>query len=236
MIDVEGLRPYVVVYVTESVDGKIASRSGDSRISCRYDLIRLHRLRSECDAVMVGAGTVINDDPRLTVRYVSGRNPLRVVIDGRLRSPLDSKVFNTDEAPTVVFTSPKAPNDRVEYLRGKGVNVEVTKVLEGSDYLIDLREVLKVLRLKYGVGKLLVEGGAELLWWLFSSGLVDEVRVTISPYIIGGSEATSMVEGLGFGPKEEWVRLTLSDVVICECGNEVHLKYLVSKLPDNLRT
>ncbi|MEM0244488.1 MAG: dihydrofolate reductase family protein, partial [Zestosphaera sp.] len=86
-------RPYVRVYATMSVDGKIASKTGDSRLSCPYDKLRLHSMRSIVDGVMVGANTVIRDNPQLTVRLVEGRNPVRVVVDGSLKIPLNAKVL-----------------------------------------------------------------------------------------------------------------------------------------------
>lgn len=235
MIGGGSLKPYVIVFVTESLDGKIASKTRDSRLSCPYDLRRLHTLRAQSDAVMVGAGTVLSDNPRLTVRYVKGRNPIRVIIDGKLRIPLNARVLDVTEALTVIFTSPNAPKDKVQSLMSKGVHVEVINEAMKGTSIIDLGKVLEVLNTKYSVNKLLVEGGSELLWHLFSSDLVDEVRVTISPFIIGGKEAITMVGGLGFSSRDEWVRLKLINYELCECGNEIHLVYKVIKSPDKVR-
>ncbi len=220
------MRPYVIVYVTSSVDGKIASRTGESRLSCPYDLKRLHRLRSECDAVMVGAKTIIVDDPLLTVRYVKGKNPIRVVIDGTLRSPLNSRVFNDKSAKTVVYTSTLAPRGKVLELKRLGIEVFVMTA-KGGDGTLRLSDVLRHMYEVLGVRKLLIEGGGTLLWHVFREGLVDEVRITISPYIVGGEKAVTVVSGRGFGAKSEWVRLKLKSVRLCECGNEVHLIYEV---------
>ncbi len=235
MIGGGSLKPYVIVYVTESLDGKIASKTRESRLSCLYDLRRLHTLRALSDAIMVGAGTVLSDNPRLTVRYVKGRNPIRVIIDGRLRIPLNARVLDVTEAPTVVFTSPHAPRDKIHSLRSRGVHVEVINEVMKDTSIIDLSKVLEILNAKYSVSKLLVEGGSELLWYLFSNELVDEVRVTISPFIIGGKEAITMVGGLGFSSRDEWVRLKLINYELCECGNEIHLIYKVIKSPDEIR-
>ena len=95
--------PRVTIFSTMSVDGRIASKTGYSRLSCRYDLERLHRLRSENDAVMVGANTVVTDDPRLTVRLVPGRDPIRVVVDANLRTSPQSRVY-TVPPPTILVT------------------------------------------------------------------------------------------------------------------------------------
>jgi 2,5-diamino-6-(ribosylamino)-4(3H)-pyrimidinone 5'-phosphate reductase len=219
------LRPYVTVFVTMSADGKIASRTRESRLSCPDDKRRLHRLRAIHDAVMVGANTVIIDNPRLTVRYVEGANPLRVVVDGALRSPVNARVFDVDEAPTTVFASTNAPAEKVESLQLRGVKVIL---LEPDDrgYSLKMRDVLKSLYVE-GVRTLLVEGGGNLIWRLFREGLVDEYRVTVSPYILGGSEAVTPVEGEGFGPLSDWVRLELISRILCGCGQEVHLIYRV---------
>ncbi len=213
-------RPYVLVYVTSSVDGKIASRTGDSRLSCPYDLRRLHRLRASLDAVMVGAGTVIVDDPRLTVRYVHGRNPVRVVVDGRLRIPLTARLLNDGEARTIVLTSKAGDDAKAKELRRRGVEV----VVAGEDPRLSGYEILSALA-ELGIRSVLVEGGGNLIWSLVSEGLVDEFRVTISPFIIGGREARTAVEGAGFSEKGEWLRLTLVNYFLCECGEEIHLIY-----------
>jgi len=219
-------RPYVIVYVTSSVDGKIASRTGDSRLSCPHDLRRLHEVRASCDAVIVGANTVIMDDPSLTVRYVKGVNPIRVVVDGMLRSPLNAKLFTDSQAKTVVYTSTLSPRGKVDELKRRGIDVYVLEPMNFSGTL-SLTKVLEHLYEVIGVRKVLVEGGGTLLWYVFKEGLVDEVRITISPYVIGGEEATSVVEGEGFSYRDEWIKLRLKNVTLCECGNEVHIIYEV---------
>ena len=214
-------RPRVTVYVTASIDGRIASWRGDSRLSCPYDLRRLHAARAASDAVMVGANTVRIDDPLLTVRLVRGANPLRIIVDGALRSPLSSRVYSIEPWNTLVLASRSAPRNRVEALRNKGVEVVI---LEG-DGRIDMSEALGLLYDR-GVRSLLVEGGGELIWSLASQGLIDEMRVTWSPVILGGLKATPMVGGLGFEKVSEALRLRLVSASICECGDEIHAVYI----------
>ena len=216
-------RPYVVIYVTSSVDGKIASVTGDSRLSCMYDLKRLHTLRALCDAVMVGANTVIKDDPLLTVRYVEGSNPLRVIIDGVLRVPSTSRVITDRSAKTLVITSTTAQAEKVDELIRSGI--DVVRLPSTKNGRVSLTDVMDVLW-KRGVRRLLVEGGGNLIWGLVSKGLVDEFRITISPYIIGGSQAVTPVEGEGFTSRNTWFRLKLANYMVCECGNEVHIIYV----------
>lgn len=216
-------RPYVRIYTTMSVDGKIASKTGDSRLSCPYDKLRLHSMRSVVDGVMVGANTIIRDDPQLTVRLVKGRNPARIVIDGSLKIPLNARVLDVNVAPTIVITSSVAELGKVEQLRRLGVDVVV---IESESTHIDMSKALRTLYEK-GLKDLLAEGGGTLLWSLISQRLVDELRVTVSPYVIGGRNSVSLVEGEGFGYFSEWLRLKLVSHKICECGDEIHLVYRV---------
>jgi 2,5-diamino-6-(ribosylamino)-4(3H)-pyrimidinone 5'-phosphate reductase len=215
-------KPYVVVYSTMTVDGKIASKTRFSQLSCLHDLKRLHELRAKCGAVMVGANTVIIDDPSLRLKYVSGENPVRIVVDGRLRTPLTARVYTWRIAPTIVLTTDAAPKEKVEALRSMGVEV----IAFPNGPVIDMREAMKVLASK-GINCVLVEGGGELLWHLFAARVVDEVRVTIAPYIFGGRDAISFVMGEGFSSTEDAVKLELVDAKICECKREVHIIYRV---------
>lgn len=217
-------RPYVRVYATTSVDGKIASRTGDSRLSCPYDKLRLHSMRAVVDGVMVGANTVIRDDPQLTVRLVEGRNPVRVVVDGSLKIPLNARVLDVSVAPTIIVTSSTAEQEKIERLRNLGVDVIV---IESESPLVDMSKALEALHDK-GLRDLLVEGGGTLLWHLISKRLVDELRITISPYVIGGKDSVSLVGGEGFGELSEWLRLKLINHKICKCGDEIHLVYKVA--------
>ncbi|MFN4133617.1 MAG: 2,5-diamino-6-(ribosylamino)-4(3H)-pyrimidinone 5'-phosphate reductase [Candidatus Hadarchaeales archaeon] len=198
-------RPMVILNAAATVDGKIATIGGDSRISCEEDLERLHRLRSKVDAVMVGAGTVIADDPALTVRRVKGKNPMRVVVDGGARIPLNARVLSK-EAPTVVAVCQRASKKKLEKLREKGAEVVVAGKTE-----VDLRRLLELLK-KRGVKKLLVEGGSTLNWNMLASGLVDEVVVSIAPCIVGGERAKPFVGGAGVRRMADGIKLRLRKV------------------------
>ncbi len=217
--------PYVIVFVTMSADGKIASPTRDSRLSCPADKRMLHELRASSDAVVVGAGTVISDNPLLTVRLVKGVNPLRVILDGRLSIPLSSAVVTDGSAKTFIAACSGISSDsKVAKLREAGCDVRLFKCVDGH---VPIKDLLACLQGIYGVRKVLVEGGGETIWRFFKEGLVDEFRVTISPFIIGGKASITPVEGDGFPSLGEWVRLRLIHVVMCECGNEVHLIYRV---------
>ncbi|MEM1664300.1 MAG: 2,5-diamino-6-(ribosylamino)-4(3H)-pyrimidinone 5'-phosphate reductase [Zestosphaera sp.] len=217
-------RPHVRVYATMSVDGKIASKTGDSRLSCPYDKLRLHSMRSIVDGVMVGANTVIRDNPQLTVRLVEGRNPVRVVVDGSLKIPLNAKVLDVSVAPTIIVTSSAADTGKIDQLRRLGVDIVI---IESESTQVDMSKALKILYEK-NLRDLLVEGGGTLLWSLTSQRLVDEFRITVSPYVIGGRNSVSLVGGEGFGNSSEWLRLKLVSHKVCECGDEIHLIYRVA--------
>jgi len=195
-------RPYVILNSAMSLDGKIATTSGDSALSCREDLKRLHGLRASVDAVMVGAGTIISDNPSLTVRLVRGKNPIRVVVDGRCRIPLNAKVLD-NSAKTVVAVSKAAPRKKIEAIRRKGATVMV-----GNTRKIDLSWLLSKLH-SMGIRKMVLEGGSTLNWEMLSRGLVDELRVAVSPVILGGAKAKSLVGGKGYRRVFQGIKLEL---------------------------
>lgn len=184
-------RPFVVLNSAMTVDGKISSVGGDSDISCELDLDRVHKLRAEMDAIMVGIGTVLSDDPELTVRRSSGENPLRVVVDSEVRTPLEANVLD-DSSSTLIAASRRADEERVRKVRSESVEVLIVGEQE-----VDLEMLLEKLESR-GIESVLLEGGSTLNWGMFNEGLVDEVRVNVRPCIVGGSEAKTLVDGSGF--------------------------------------
>ncbi|ADY00877.1 2, 5-diamino-6-hydroxy-4-(5-phosphoribosylamino)pyrimidine 1-reductase [Vulcanisaeta moutnovskia 768-28] len=216
-------KPYVIIVSAASIDGRIASKTGYSRLSCPFDLRRLHEVRASVDAIMVGANTVINDDPSLTPRYVKAiKNPIRVIIDGKLRIPLTAKVITNKEAPTIIVTTEQSDRNKTAQLMNMGVEVWVM----GKER-VNLRDVLEKLFTEKGVKRVLVEGGGHLNWELIKEEIADEIRLTISPYVFGAG--TSFIEGEGYPTTMEGPRLRLKSVNICECGQEVVLDYTIEK-------
>lgn len=212
-------RPYVILNAAMTLDGKIATASGDSKISSEADLTRLHRLRAKMDAVMVGAGTILADNPSLTVRRVKGKNPIRVIVDGMARIPPNAKVLD-NSARTIVAVSNAADKRKVEKLRRTGADIIV---FDGKD--VDLYRLLEELH-RRGIRKLLLEGGSTLNWNMVSQGLVDEIQVTVAPRIVGGVTAKTLVGGDGFGKVKDGVGLKLSKV--SRVGSDVLLVYRVA--------
>ncbi len=183
-------RPYVILNAAMTLDGKISTVRGDSKISCEEDLDRVHRLRAEVDAIMVGKGTVLADDPRLTVRRAEGGNPTRIVLDSEAEISPEADVLD-DSAETIVAVSEMAGSNEIDRLRNSDAQV----IVSGEEE-VDPERLLKKLR-ERGIEKLLLEGGSELNWSMLSRRLVDEVRIAVSPVIVGGEGAKTLVGGEG---------------------------------------
>jgi GTP cyclohydrolase II len=179
-------RPRVVLKFAQTLDGRIASRGGDSKwISGEPERTLSHALRAGCDAVMVGVGTVATDNPRLTVRLVPGASPLRVVLDSTLRIPDNAHVLD-ESAGTIILTTNRASLDRTESLLQRGVAVR--EIEEGTDG-VDIKAALQTLR-EEGIESLLVEGGSRVITSFLAARMVDRVVVAIAPSILGsGTEA-----------------------------------------------
>lgn len=214
------VRPYVILNAAMTLDGKIATVAGDSRISCSADLDRTHKLRAGVDAVMIGVGTVLADDPSLTVRRAKGKNPIRIVIDSEAKTPLNARIL-CGPAKTIVATTTRAPKKKIEKLRSRGAE----PITCGSKK-VDLKELLRKLRAR-GVRRLLLEGGSTLNWGMLERGLVDEVRVAISPRIVGGAAARTLVGGVGFRRVPQGVKLKLQSAR--RVGTDLLLTYKVKR-------
>jgi 3,4-dihydroxy 2-butanone 4-phosphate synthase/GTP cyclohydrolase II len=181
-------RPFVVLKYAQTLDGRIATSTGDSKwISGVAERRVSHALRAACDAVLVGVGTVMSDDPELTVRMVSGASPMRVVLDSNLRISSDAKILGPDAATTVITTERSDPARRAA-LRERGVRVEVVADQAGR---VSLRAALATLRAS-GTESVLVEGGSEMITGLLAAGLVDRIIVGVAPVVIGsGTQAVN---------------------------------------------
>lgn len=213
-------RPYVLVFATVSLDGRLASPTGYSLLSCPEDFRLQHELRAWSDAVMVGANTALRDDPRLNVRLARGRSPLRVVVDSRLRVPPTARLFHAGRG--VLVTVEGHPRERLRPYLERGVTV-----VEAGRGRVDLRRALEELA-GLGVSRLMVEGGGTLICSLLREGLVDELRVTVAPTVFGGgvglahcSEPLAGGRGLRFALAEHRVL----------CGGWIHLRLIPAGEP-----
>lgn len=212
-------RPYVILSAAMSIDGKIATRTRQSKLSSKKDLARVHKLRSNVDAILVGKNTVFADDPLLTVRYVTGEKPIRIILDSRASIPSTSKIVKTArKIRTLVIVSQRAPKKSIAGLEDKGVNV----IICGRN-TINLKELLGILR-KKGINKILLEGGGITNWYFLKERLVDEIIITIAPFVLGGKDAISLVEGFGFDRISKSPSFKLKK--IDKMKNEVVLQYV----------
>ncbi|MCQ5375599.1 MAG: 2,5-diamino-6-(ribosylamino)-4(3H)-pyrimidinone 5'-phosphate reductase [Methanomassiliicoccales archaeon] len=205
------MRPYVIVNCAMTPDGKIAGRERRQvRISSQEDLERVKKLRASCDAILIGIGTVLADDPHLTVKDLPPeKNPLRVVLDSNGRTPDHAKILNQN-AQTLIATS--------EDCKKTWKNAEVVRFGKGR---VDIEQLLSYLYSK-GVRKLLVEGGGEVIWSFFKEDFIDRYCVFIGDFVLGGRDAPTPVEGDGF-PDHQPFRLKLIDVE--RLGNGILLIY-----------
>jgi GTP cyclohydrolase II len=200
-------RPTVVLKYAQTLDGRIATSTGDARwISSEAEREVSHALRAACDAVLVGVGTVIQDDPQLTVRMVPGASPTRVVLDSTLRIPPDSAVLD-EAARTIIVTTDRSSPSRRADLRARGVAVEV---VPSDGQRVDLVAALAALR-GAGLDVVLVEGGAEILTSFLRAQLADRMIVSISPLVIG--TGTAAVTALGVERVADGIRLENRTVV-----------------------
>ncbi|MDD1666657.1 MAG: dihydrofolate reductase family protein [Methanomicrobiales archaeon] len=207
-------KPHILMMSEITADGKLTLKRGaSSKILMKYMApeteILLHKTRAEYDAIMVGANTIRIDNSFLTVRLVPGKSPLRVIPSSMAEIPLDANVLKRD-APTVIAVAGRAPGDRVEAIRAKGVDV----VVAGEDR-VDLPLLMEKLYRDYGVRRLMIEGGPTLNWHMLRHRLVDEIRLIHLPFIVGGSDTPSLVGGMHIDTESEMIRLTLKRFYLC---------------------
>lgn len=223
--------PYTFINAAMSADGKISTyKHKQVRISGANDFERVDHLRASADAVMVGIGTVLADDPSLTVksrdlrrnRKESNRfeNPARIVVDSMARTPIDADIFKKGEGERIIAVSETAPSDRVEKLKKKAMIITV-----GRDR-VDLVALMSRLK-ELGIGTLMVEGGATLNWSLISMGLVDEVFTYIGALFLGGKDAPTLVDGAGFADNTDASGLEL--VSLEQMDNGVLIRWRIAK-------
>jgi len=206
--------PFITVKTAMTLDGKTATFTGSSKwITGEKARAYVHQLRHEQDAIMVGIGTVLRDNPSLTTRTeLRGIHPIRVVIDTHLRTPLDANIVIDQQAPTWIFTGRQAPKEKIRALNNLGVEVITTS----SDTIL-LKEVIRYLGEKQ-ITSVLVEGGATLIGSLFDEQLIDKYMGFIAPKLIGGFKAPTGIGGTGKEKMSEAV--SLSDITVQTFGDD----------------
>ena len=207
--------PFIALKAACSLDGKIATRNGHSKwITGEEARKHSHGLRNIYDAIMVGKGTVLADDPQLNCRIPGGRDPIRIVVDSKLSISPKAKILNlTSTAPTIIATTKNAPIDKIKVLASKG---EIIQVNEGDQ--VDLLQLFKILG-ERKITSILVEGGGILNASIVSQGLMDKLYLYLAPILIGGQEAPGFIGGAGISKLQEALRL--GDINIEKIGQDI---------------
>ena len=204
-----------------SIDGKISTRRNDSSFSSSKDWKRVHKLRSSVDGIVVGISTVLQDNPMLNVRYFSRRTkaPTRIIIDSKARIPLNSRIVTSSRnIQTIIGTTRSASTRKIKDLKKAGV-----QVLFSGKRKVNIKNLFQQLE-NLGISKILVEGGGEVNWSVLKIGLADELIVTISPVVVGGRNAITLVEGEGIANVINGIKMRLSKTLINN-KNEIVLFY-----------
>ena len=212
-------RPKIILSAAVSIDGKLATTTGDSKLSSKKDLIRLHKLRSKVDAILIGKNTVKKDDPLLTVRYSKGKNPTRIILDSLGTISSNSKILQTSsEIKTIIAVCKKITKKNLEKLEQFPIDVMVL-----GENQVNVKSLLQNLG-RRKIKTVLLEGGGSINWEFIKNNLVDELFITITPYILGGTDSISLVQGKGFDTILKSTKLRLKSVRRIQ--NDVVLHYI----------
>jgi diaminohydroxyphosphoribosylaminopyrimidine deaminase/5-amino-6-(5-phosphoribosylamino)uracil reductase len=212
--------PFVTLKIAQTLDGKIATASGESKwITGEIARIEGRRLRNSNDAILVGINTVLKDNPSLTTRIPGGRDPIRVVVDSRLRIPLDAKVVTQrSSAKTYIATLDSAPKDKLVKLLDAGAEILLARGRRGH---VDLKYLVKMLG-GFGVTSVLIEGGAEVNASALKSGIVDKVVMFIAPTLMTGKDSLCSLGGKAPAMLKQAVRL--HDVTLRFVGRDFRIE------------
>ena len=226
------MKPYVILNGAMTLDGKIATKTGNSQISGNEDLLRVHKIRKDVDGIMVGIGTVLCDNPRLTTYRVSSNkedNPIRIVVDNKARTPLNYKVLN-DEAKSIIAVSnlcdENNKNSDIQAVKRAKELSKKAEIFYSSKDCVDLKEFMNYLYEK-GIKTLLLEGGSTLNFSMIKENLIDEIRICIAPMIVGGKDSKTFFDGEGFDLMKDSVKLNLKNSY--KLGNDFIMEYTVLK-------
>ena len=213
-------KPYIILSAAMTIDGKIASITGDPELSDDEDWKEVHKLRTQVDGIMVGKGTILKDDPKLHIKFYDHKGYFRIVVDSNLTIPIEANVISSQPEiyQTIICTTENVSINKV-----KKYEEQKIKILQsGKGKRVDLRKLMPLLK-EYGIKNILLEGGGTLNWSFIKNDLIDEIRLTIAPWIVGGKDATNLVEGIGFNTMSEARRFDL--IELRHRNNYVILKY-----------
>lgn len=217
--------PFVVMKAAMSLDGKIATRTGESQwITGPAARERVHQLRSALSGIMVGVQTVIMDNPQLTSRIPGGKNPVRIIVDSTLRIPMEAKVLqNQDTSTTIIATTDRADRNKAALLEEAGIEILTVPVKDGRT---DLKALMGALG-ERGIDSILLEGGATLNFSALQAGIVDKLQVYIAPKLIGGETAKTPVGGEGIEKLSQ--AFSVIELKASTVGEDILLEGYISK-------
>jgi len=215
----EKSKPYVILSAAISIDGKIATRTGNSKLSSTEDFIRLHKLRTKVDGILIGKNTVMKDNPLLTVRHTKGKNPVRIILDSKGEISVKSKILQTsNKVPTIIAVSKQITKSNLQKLNDFPI-----EIITAGEKSVNVKLLLKKLSEKK-ITTILVEGGGTVNWEFIKQNLFDELIITLSPFLIGGNDAISLVQGKGFDNVSKSPKLQLKSIK--RLKNHLVLNYL----------
>jgi diaminohydroxyphosphoribosylaminopyrimidine deaminase/5-amino-6-(5-phosphoribosylamino)uracil reductase len=219
--------PFVILKVASSLDGKIATRTGDSRgITAQHALQKVHALRNQVDAILVGSGTVKADDPLLTTRLAGkrGKDPVRVIVDSTLSISPRARVFNpSSRAAVIVATTRKAPKRKKEQIEKAGGTIITVPSKDGK---VSLRSLMRILG-KRAITSVLIEGGTNISTAAFNEGVADKIIFFYAPKILGGSRAFAITAGKGVDRISRARKVY--DLTVKKCGDDVLVEGYLNK-------
>lgn len=211
--------PFVILKVAATLDGKIATRDGNSKwISGKASRRFVHKLRDQVDGIVVGIGTVLKDDPMLTARIKGGRNPYRIILDSRLRIPEEAKVIEISPSKTIIATTELASKDKIERLEKKDVRILILDPKQGR---VNLKQLLSRLG-EMEMMSLLLEGGSQINGSFLDEGLIDKIFLFLSPKIIGDQQALGIFGGRGITNLKE--AIFINEIKARRIGEDILLE------------
>ena len=211
-------KPKVILSAAITLDGKIGQKNKHIVLSSKSDKIRVHKLRSKSDAILVGKNTVEQDDPLLTVRYAKGKNPIRIILDSHGTIKNNSRIIKTcQRVPTIIVTSEIISKSNLNRLQKLPIDV----IICGKNQ-VNITKLLSILS-KKGIETILLEGGGTLNRSFLKKNLIDEMVIALTPYVLGSENTVSLFEGLSFPSLKMKLPLKLKNVQ--KNVNEIILNY-----------
>tara|TARA_B100000674_G_scaffold177985_1_gene144131 strand:- start:170 stop:823 length:654 start_codon:yes stop_codon:yes gene_type:complete len=213
-------KPKVTLSAAITLDGKIGQKNKQIVLSSKSDKIRVHKLRSKSDAILVGKNTVQQDDPLLTVRYTKGKNPIRIILDSHGTIKNNSKIIKTcKRVPTMVVVSELASKSNLNRLQKLPIDVIICGKTQ-----VNITKLLTILS-KKGIKNVLLEGGGTLNRSFLKKNLIDEMVIALTPYVLGSENTVSLFEGISFPSLK--MKLPLKLKTVKKSGNEIILNYKI---------